>query len=107
MSIEPYWSAQHDRIFESGPTAFLVAKIWPKRFIHIWVVWRATELKFGVEAGTPKYITGTFFGAIVAILNLCDLGAGMYFVEIDIPKYYNCKDENIYKNYVLLVIIIL
>ena len=26
VSIEPYWSAQHDRIFESGATAFLVAK---------------------------------------------------------------------------------
>ena len=25
---------------------------------------------------TPKYITGTYFGAMVAILNFCDLGAG-------------------------------
>ena len=24
---------------------------------------------------TPKFITGTYFGAIVAILNFCDLGA--------------------------------
>ena len=25
---------------------------------------------------TPKYITGIYFGAIVAILEFCDLGAG-------------------------------
>ena len=35
VSIEPYWSAKHDRIFESSATAFLVAKIGTKRFIQI------------------------------------------------------------------------
>ena len=48
MSIEPYWSAQDDWIFENGATAFLVAKIGPKWIPHIWVVWRPTELKFGI-----------------------------------------------------------
>ena len=75
VSIEPYWSAQHDRIFESGATAFLVAKIWPKRFIHIWVVWRATELKFGIYADYPKYITSTYFGTIMVIFSFYDLRA--------------------------------
>ena len=37
VSIEPYLSAQHNRIFESGATAFMVAKILPKRFIQIWI----------------------------------------------------------------------
>ena len=35
VSIETHWLAQHDKIFESGTTAFLVAKILPKRFINI------------------------------------------------------------------------
>ena len=38
VSIEPYWSAQYDRIFESGSPALLVAKIETKTFIHIWVI---------------------------------------------------------------------
>ena len=25
---------------------------------------------------TPKYITGTYFGAVTAIFDFCDLGAG-------------------------------
>ena len=50
VSMEPYWSAQHDRIFENGATAFLVAKIGPKWIPHIWVVWRPTELTSGNQA---------------------------------------------------------
>ena len=46
-------------------------KIGPKWIIHISVVWRPTELKFGIYADYPKYITGTYFGAIVAILDFC------------------------------------
>ena len=60
-----------DWIFDNGATAFLVAKIGTKRFINIWVVCRATDLKFGIYADYPKYITGTYFGAIVAILDFC------------------------------------
>ena len=75
LSIELYWSAQHDRIYESGTTTLLVAKIWTKIFIHIWVFWRATKLKSESMLITPKYITGTYFGAIVAVFNFCDLGA--------------------------------
>ena len=41
-------SAQHDWIFENSATVFLVAKIRTEWFIHIWVVWRPTELKFGI-----------------------------------------------------------
>ena len=67
-----YWSAQHDRIFKSGTTAFLVAKNGAKIFIHIWV-----ELFWNSESNLIilKSITGTYFGAIVAMLNFCDLGA--------------------------------
>ena len=71
VSIEMFWSAQDDWIFDNGATAFLVAKIRTKRFIYIWVVCRATDLKFGIYADYPKYITGTYFGAIVAILDFC------------------------------------
>ena len=35
VPIEPYWSAQYERIFESGANAFLVADIRAKIFIHI------------------------------------------------------------------------
>ena len=31
---------------------------------------------------TPKYITGTYFGGIVAILNFCDLGVGSMVAKI-------------------------
>ena len=40
--MELYWSALHDRIFENGAIAFMVAKIGPKWIIYIWVVWRPT-----------------------------------------------------------------
>ena len=52
--IEPYWSTQHDWIFENGATAFLVAKICPKSYIYIWIVWRATELKFRIYSDYPQ-----------------------------------------------------
>ena len=42
VSIEPYWSAQHDGIFESSTPTSRVAKIETKIFIHIWLVSRAT-----------------------------------------------------------------
>ena len=35
VSIEPYYLAQHDRIFESSATAFLVTKNGTKRSINI------------------------------------------------------------------------
>ena len=54
VSIELYWSAQHDRVFESGWTAFLVAKFGTKRFIHIWAVWRAPEMKFRILTDYPQ-----------------------------------------------------
>ena len=50
VSIELYWSAEHDRIFESGTTAILVAKNGTKRLIHISVIWRAVELKLKNKA---------------------------------------------------------
>ena len=50
VSMEPYWSAQHNSIFENGATAFQVAKIGTKRYIYIQVVGRAIKLKFGIKA---------------------------------------------------------
>ena len=69
MSIEPYWSAQDDWIFENGATAFLVTKIGPK-WIPISELFEDL-LSWNLESKliTPKYITGTYFGAIVAIFN--------------------------------------
>ena len=108
MSTEPYWYAQHDRIFENGATAFLVAKIGTKRFIHIWVVLRATELKFGIQAeGSPFVrqilipITWQYFGMVPLPswwqkLELKDLSISELFEELlswnsesklIIPKY--------------------
>ena len=55
MSIEPYWLAQDDWIFENDATAFLVAKIGPKWIPYIWVVWRPTELKSGNQAAEINY----------------------------------------------------
>ena len=46
VSIEPYLSAQHDRIFKSGGITFLVAKIGTKRLINISVIRRVREKKF-------------------------------------------------------------
>ena len=76
VSIEPYWSAKHDWIFENGAAAFLMAKIETKRFIHIWVIWRATELEFGIEADYPQIYYWHLFSATVGIFNFCDLGVG-------------------------------
>ena len=76
VSIEPYWSAQHDRIFESGATAFLVAKIWT---INSSISESFEELlswNSKLKLITHKCISGTYFGAIVAILNFCYLGEG-------------------------------
>ena len=33
VSIEPYWVAQYDRIFDSGAATFLIVKIGAKKFI--------------------------------------------------------------------------
>ena len=54
----------------SGTTAFPLATFATKRFQEL--------LSWNLESKliTPKYITGTYFGAMVAILNFCDLGAG-------------------------------
>ena len=75
VSIEPYWSAQYDWIFKNVPLPF-----W----------WQQLELKYlsiseffeelmswNLESKliTLKYITGTYFGANVAILNFYDSGA--------------------------------
>ena len=71
-----YWSAQHDRIFESGTTAFLVAKIGTKDLSISESFEELLSWNLESKLMTPKYITGTYFGAIVAILNFCYLGAG-------------------------------
>ena len=76
VSIEPYWSAQNDRIFESGTTAFLVAKIGTKDLSISESFEELPSWNLESKLITPKYITRTYFGAIVAILNFCYLGAG-------------------------------
>jgi len=71
VSLEPYLSTQHDWIFENVATAFLVAKFWPKNLS----VSKSFEglLSWNSESKliTPKYITGNYFGAIVAIFIIC------------------------------------
>ena len=67
--MEPYLSVQHDKIIENGAIAFLVAKIGPKWILHIWVFEDLLSWNLESKLITPKYITGTYFGAIVAIFN--------------------------------------
>ena len=52
VSVEPYWLAQDDWIFENDATAFLLAKILPKWISHIWNVWIPTYVVY-----TPNIIT--------------------------------------------------
>jgi len=40
-----------------------------ERFIYISAIWRAIELKLEYELITLKHITGTYFGAMMAILD--------------------------------------
>ena len=40
---------------------------------------------------TPKYITGTYFSAMVAILNFCDYGAGIQEFRIKGAAYIVIK----------------
>ena len=90
MSIEPYLSAQHDCIFENCATAFLVAKIDLKDLS----VSESFEelLSWNLESKliTPKYITGTYFGAIVAIFNsifsVCFLCVMLFLTPERAPK---------------------
>ena len=78
VSIEPYWSAQYDWIFENNATAFLVQKLE----LNGWTISELLEdllsLNLEYKLITPKYITGTYFGAIVAILNFCEWRADTY-----------------------------
>ena len=75
VSIELYWSAQHDGIFENGTTA-----LWWQKFelkdISISELFEEL-LSWNLESklNTPKYIISNYFGAIVAILNCCELRA--------------------------------
>ena len=74
----------NDRIDQPSMTGYLKVVPLPSR-------WQKLKLKdlsiseqfeellsrnLEFELITPEYITGTYFGAIVAILNFCDLGAG-------------------------------
>ena len=71
VSIEPYLSAQHDWIFENGGTAFLVAKFDQKDLSVSEPFEELLSWNLESKLITPKYITGTYFGAIVAIYNFC------------------------------------
>ena len=69
--IEPYWSAQHERIFENGATA----SWWYKLKLKDISIYESFEelLSWNLESKliTPKYITSIYFGAIVTIFNFC------------------------------------
>ena len=71
VSIELYLSAQHDWIFENGATAFLVAKFDLKDLSVSEPFEELLSWNLESKLITPKYITGTYFGAIVAIFNFC------------------------------------
>ena len=69
VSIEPYLSAQHDWIFENSGTAFLVAKFDLKDLSISESFEELLSWNSKSKLITPKYITGTYFGVIVAIFN--------------------------------------
>jgi len=90
VSIEPYWSAQHDWIFENGASAFLVAKIELKDLSISQSFEELLSWNLESKLITPKYITGTYFGAIVAIFNsiftVCFLGVMLFLTPERAPK---------------------
>ena len=71
VGIELYLWAQHDWIFENGGTAFLVAKFDQKDLSVSEPFEELLSWNLESKLITPKYITGTYFGAIVAIYNFC------------------------------------
>ena len=87
VSIEPYWSAQYDWIFENGATAFLVAKIWTKIISISELFEELLSLNLESKLITPKYITGTYFGAIVAIFNFCFSVCFLYVMFFLTPEW--------------------
>jgi len=90
VSIEPYWSAQHDWIFENGASAFLVAKIELKDLSISQSFEELLSWNLESKLITPKYITGTYFGAIVAIFNsiftVCFLGVMLFLTPERVSK---------------------
>ena len=61
-------SAQYDRIFDCGTTAFLVEKLELKDFFIYEPVEELLSWNKESKLITPKFITGTYFGSIVTIL---------------------------------------
>ena len=90
VSIELYWSAQHDWIFENGATAFLVQKFDQKDLSVFELFEELLSWNSESKLITPKYITDTYFSAIVAILDfsfsICFLCVMFFLTQERAPK---------------------